>query len=131
MNNKLTKTQMKVIEKCSNNYLKILYVTDFLFNKDLTRDGFYATLKETNKTNNINVKMFYLYLTCKFNLKYKLPFLDDTISSISLSYAEENEVDNLNFINIYSYKNKNHDEDSNDNMKTSRIKEKIKRRRRS
>lgn len=128
---KLTNNQVKAIENCNNNYLKVLYITDFMFNKERTKDGFYATLKESNKTSSINAKMFYLYLTCKFNLNRRFPFLEDTMDCIALSSEEEKEVDNLDFIDIYSYKNKDYEEESNDNVKTGRIKEIIKSMRRN
>ena len=117
---KLTKNQIGVVKNCSNDYLKMLYVTDFLFNKERTKEGLFRVLKETNKTNNIKVKKFYLYLICKFNLNRRLSFLDDMVDNISLDNCEKKEIDALDFIDIYSHKTVDTEEDLNDSIKTRR-----------
>ena len=122
MKAKLSNKQLNTIEACNNNYLKVLYITDFIFNKDRTRDGFCAALSESNKTGNINVKMFYLYLTCKFNLNRTLLILEDAMVNISLNYLEEKEVNNLNFIDMKSYRIEDDEEKQDDSMKSMKIK---------
>ena len=126
MKNILTQRQVTTINGSSNIYLKMLYITDFLFNKEKTKEGLCAVYRESNKTDNINIKKFYLYLTCKFNLRHRLPILDNTIIECSLNNCEEKEMETLNFIDIYGYKLKE-DEELDNNGKIKKGKELIKR----
>ena len=129
MKTNLTNIQMQTISNCNNDYLKMLYTCDFLFDRERTKESLFAILKETNRTKNINVKMFYLYLTCKFNLKHMGPFLDNEFE-FNLNAREKKEVDEMRFINVYSYNPKPDEIELNEDVKPKNRKEKIKNKRR-
>ena len=96
MKTEFTKTQEEVINNCSNTYLRLMYMIDFLFKNNNLTEKWCEILNETTKTNNKKAKIIYLYLEYLINTRgfinkvYKIEFPEWIIRTLEED-KEENE----------------------------------------
>lgn len=110
-----TKSQEELINNCSNVYLKLIYKIDFLFKNNNLKEKLCEVLNETNKTQNVEAKMIYLYIVYKVNtlgyanrLDITFPsWLENILKSKDKKEQEDimNEFDKLRIVEAIHLKN--------------------------